>query len=102
MDEATAAVDRETDAHVQKIIRDALVGVTVISIAHRLDTIIDFDRILVMDAGKVAEFGTPAELLRAGGIFSDLVHSTGTDMEAKLREAAFSAEQMRCGSAEIR
>lgn len=102
MDEATAAVDRETDAHVQKIIRDALVGVTVISIAHRLDTIIDFDRILVMDAGKVAEFGTPAELLRAGGIFSDLVHSTGTDMETKLREAAFSAEQMRCGKAAIR
>lgn len=97
LDEATAAVDRETDAQIQEVVRKALAGVTVISIAHRLDTIIDFDRVIVMDAGRVVEFDTPAELLREGGHFADLVRSTGPDTEARLREAAFSAEQIRCG-----
>ena len=67
---------------------------TVLSIAHRLDTIIDFDRIIVMDQGKVAEFDTPANLIRKGGIFADLVLQTG-DASENLRNAAFRAEMSK-------
>lgn len=81
MDEATASIDRETDQKIQETIRTAFAHTTVLSIAHRLDTIIDFDRILVMDAGRVAEFDTPANLLRnPDGIFSKLVSQTGPSM----------------------
>lgn len=79
MDEATAAVDYETDALIQRTIREEFVNVTVLTIAHRIQTIIDYDRILVLDQGLIAEFGPPAELLAdSGGIFYSLLHSSGT------------------------
>lgn len=71
LDEATAAVDRETDQLIQKAVREALKDTAVLSIAHRLDTVIDFDKILVVDFGRVAEFDSPANLLRkSDSIFS--------------------------------
>jgi len=65
MDEATANVDWETDALIQKAVKDAdcFRGVTKLIIAHRIKTIEDSDLIVVLDAGRVAEVGTPAELL---------------------------------------
>jgi len=63
LDEPTASVDVETDAKLQKLVRSAFSGRTLLCIAHRLQTIIDFDRILVMEAGQAAALGTPAELL---------------------------------------
>ncbi|KAK7487177.1 hypothetical protein BaRGS_00021529 [Batillaria attramentaria] len=63
LDEATAAVDMETDALIQNTIRSAFSTSTVITIAHRLNTIMDYDRILVMDAGEVVEYAPPQELL---------------------------------------
>jgi len=64
--------------------------VTVLSIAHRLDTIIDFDRIIVMDKGQIAEFDTPANLLRnPDGIFTSLVNKTGVETSERLKKAAF-------------
>ncbi|XP_076438711.1 multidrug resistance-associated protein 1-like [Babylonia areolata] len=63
LDEATAAVDMETDALIQDTIRSAFSSCTIITIAHRLNTIMDYDRIMVMDSGLVTEFASPAELL---------------------------------------
>lgn len=63
IDEATASVDLETDHLMQKIIKDHFVGCTVIAVAHRLQTIRDFDRIVVFEEGRMAEYGAPDVLL---------------------------------------
>ena len=65
MDEGTSAVDPHTDELIQTVLRESAVrgGTTVLTIAHRLDTIADFDRILVLSAGQVVEFGAPQALL---------------------------------------
>ena len=80
--------DLATDALVQRVLRTEFADRTVITIAHRLDTIIDSDRILVLDSGRVAEFASPHELLnRPGSIFGELCRQTGAQYEV-LREAA--------------
>ncbi|KAK4101741.1 P-loop containing nucleoside triphosphate hydrolase protein [Parathielavia hyrcaniae] len=68
LDEATSAVDRGTDSNIQESLRKefAANGCTVLVIAHRLSTVADFDRLLVLEKGRVAEMGTPRELLLAG------------------------------------
>ncbi|KAJ8905437.1 hypothetical protein NDN08_001944 [Rhodosorus marinus] len=73
MDEATANVDVETDTVVQKTIRSEFKGSTVLTIAHRINTIIDSDRVAVIDNGFVKEYESPACLLRQKSAFSDLV-----------------------------
>ncbi|KAJ5311527.1 hypothetical protein N7476_007387 [Penicillium atrosanguineum] len=80
LDEATSAVDMETDALIQKSIRAEFGrnATTLLVIAHRLSTIADFDRILVMDAGKAVEFGEPKDLMRIkDGVFKSLVDNSG-------------------------
>ncbi|KAG2502395.1 hypothetical protein BBO99_00009896 [Phytophthora kernoviae] len=77
-DEATAAVDHATDQALQRIIREVFKESTVLTIAHRLDTILDSDRILVMDNGSVMELDSPASLVRKGkGHFFDLMEEGG-------------------------
>ncbi|OIW35256.1 hypothetical protein CONLIGDRAFT_47777 [Coniochaeta ligniaria NRRL 30616] len=66
LDEATSAVDRATDAAIQASLRREFAGSTVLVVAHRLSTVADFDRLLVLDGGRVAEVGGPGELLRRG------------------------------------
>ncbi|GKZ21198.1 hypothetical protein AbraIFM66951_011591 [Aspergillus brasiliensis] len=80
LDEATSAVDMETETLIQRSIREEFGrnATSLLVIAHRLSTVADFDRILVMDAGKAVEFGTPQELLEIeGGVFRNLVENSG-------------------------
>ena len=69
LDEATASIDNETDERIQKIIRERFKDSTIITVAHRLNTIIDYDRVLVLQDGAVAEFDTPSALLAANSLF---------------------------------
>jgi ATP-binding cassette subfamily C (CFTR/MRP) protein 1 len=79
MDEATAAVDFETDSFIQKTIREEFVDVTVLTIAHRINTIMDYDRVLVLDGGRVAECDSPKKLLQdPNSLFFDMVSKSGT------------------------
>ncbi|KAJ2733752.1 hypothetical protein IW152_002857 [Coemansia sp. BCRC 34962] len=75
MDEATANIDSATDQIMQAVIREQFKDKTVLTIAHRLNTVMSCDRILVMDAGKVQEFDSPSELLSRDSQFSRLVES---------------------------
>lgn len=73
LDEATASVDLETDKKIQQTIQTQFVGQTLICIAHRLRTILGYDRILVLDSGNIAEFDTPLSLFHQdNGIFRSL------------------------------
>ncbi len=80
LDESTASVDPATDELIQRAIRVSFRDCTIICIAHRLQTIRDFDRVIVMDAGRVVEMGPPDELLRAGGAFARL-HDASTGLD---------------------
>lgn len=85
LDEATASIDGETDAFIQKMLRTRFNETTLVTIAHRLETIIDYDMILVMDKGMAAEVGSPAELLQRNGVFAQLVDATGQEASQTLR-----------------
>uniref|UniRef100_A0A3Q2CNF4 Multidrug resistance-associated protein 4 n=1 Tax=Cyprinodon variegatus TaxID=28743 RepID=A0A3Q2CNF4_CYPVA len=89
IDEATANVDPRTDDLIQKTIRDKFRECTVLTIAHRLNTIIDSDRILVLDAGQIHAYDEPYVLLQdTKGIFYKMVQQTGKQEAAALMEAA--------------
>ncbi|PIE13230.1 MAG: multidrug ABC transporter ATP-binding protein [Rhodobacterales bacterium] len=72
LDEATSALDSEVEAAIQKTLYGMMEGKTVVAIAHRLSTIAHMDRIVVMDAGRIVESGSHAELLAHGGIYAGL------------------------------
>ena len=88
LDEATANVDLETDALIQKTIRENFHDRTTLTIAHRLNTIIDCDKILVLELGKALEFDSPQNLLSIDSEFAAMVKDTGPENEASLRAAA--------------
>ncbi|XP_071784198.1 ATP-binding cassette sub-family C member 9-like isoform X1 [Asterias amurensis] len=74
MDEATASIDLETDKVLQGVVTNAFAERTVLTIAHRITTILNSDRILVLNEGRVAEYGTPNDLMeKEGGIFASFV-----------------------------
>ncbi|KAH1013297.1 hypothetical protein HUJ04_002305 [Dendroctonus ponderosae] len=89
MDEATANMDAQTDKLIQKTIRTKFAQCTVLTIAHRLHTVMDSDKILVMDAGEAVEFDHPNILLQnPKGYLSELVRKTGTGTAAFLKKTA--------------
>lgn len=89
LDEATANVDPTTDGLIQKTIRQKFRNCTVLTIAHRLNTIMDSDKVLVMDHGEAVEFDHPYVLLKNDqGHFTSMVKETGTVMSEQLKNAA--------------
>ncbi|GJE87809.1 multidrug resistance-associated ABC transporter [Phanerochaete sordida] len=79
LDEATSAIDYDTDTVIQESLRKEVAkDVTLLTIAHRLQTIMDSDKIMVLDAGRIVEFGSPAQLLQnESGFFRSLVDASG-------------------------
>jgi ABC-type multidrug transport system fused ATPase/permease subunit len=89
MDEATANIDPENDKIIQETIRTAFASRTVITIAHRLATVIDSDQIVVMDAGVAAEVGAPKDLVEVeGGLFRSMIEALPKKEQARLLESA--------------
>jgi len=89
LDEATASVDSRTDQLIQTTVRKDFKGATILTIAHRLNTIMDSDRIMVLDAGRIVEFDSPVALLRnPGSLLNWLVNETGPAAAKFLRSIA--------------
>lgn len=89
LDEATANVDNRTDEVIRATIKRRFSGYTVLTIAHRLHSVVDCDKVLVMDEGMVVEYEHPHVLLeRRKGVFYDLVQQTGPTVAAALAETA--------------
>lgn len=90
LDEATANVDQETDGLIQQAIKREFAHCTVLTVAHRLNTIIDSDKIMVMEAGELCEFGRPRHLLELNQMFARMIDSTGAQqahlLRAKIRQ----------------
>lgn len=85
-----------TDLFIQDTIRDKFAHCTVLTIAHRLHTIMDSDRVLVLDAGQLVEFDEPYNLLQnESGLFTNMVKMTGKSMANNLREMARIAHDLR-------
>jgi ABC-type multidrug transport system fused ATPase/permease subunit len=102
LDEATAALDLETDAFVQAMIRREFADRTVLTIAHRLDSIIDCDRILVMHNGAVTEFDAPWTLLQdPASDFARLCQQTGGSQYEVLRDAARRQAEAKAAAAAV-
>lgn len=88
LDEPTANVDSRTDKLLQEAVAQSFQGATIIAVAHRLDTVIDYDKILVLGNGSVLEYGSPHELIQKGGAFASMVRDTGDEMSSLLRSRA--------------
>ena len=90
LDEATASVDIQTDSLMQRLIRSEFRTHTIIAVAHRLDTIIDFDNVVVMDRGHIAEYGPPKALLRKGTAFKELYQAQKGETRRTWRDSVLS------------
>jgi len=89
LDEATASVDYEADAMIQRTICEEFGNCTVLTIARRLATVIDADRICVLDHGKVVEFDSPSELIeQESSLFRSMVKQLGDEQFEQLRALA--------------
>jgi len=79
LDEATSSIDFATDAKIQTTIREEFNDSLLLTVAHRLRTVIDYDRLIVLDKGHIVEFDTPFNLIsKEGGIFRNMCLSSGT------------------------
>lgn len=97
-DEATSSVDMETDDKIQRTMATGFKGKTLLCIAHRLRTIIGYDRICVMDAGRIAELATPLELWKMDGIFRSMCDRSGIRLE-DIEHAKLELDQLDAAAA---
>ncbi|CAK9105208.1 Multidrug resistance-associated protein 1 (ATP-binding cassette sub-family C member 1) (Glutathione-S-conjugate-translocating ATPase ABCC1) (Leukotriene C(4) transporter) (LTC4 transporter) [Durusdinium trenchii] len=88
LDEPTSSLDMASDDAIQKVVRSAFAQSTVLTIAHRLRSIVDSDRIMVLDKGEIAEFDVPHALLQRPGTFAGMVDQLGPKSAADLRDRA--------------
>lgn len=96
IDEATANVDLQTDQLIQATVREKFLECTVLTVAHRLNTIMDSDRVLVMEDGRVVEYDEPFLLLqKKDGHFTRMVRETGHQEASRLWEIAKSEYSKR-------
>lgn len=98
LDEATASVDLETDARIQETIRREFGNKTLLCIAHRLRTILSYDKILVMAAGRVEEFDTPLNLFNKGGHFREMCEKSGIGLDAIVAASQVRFESLNSSS----
>ena len=94
LDEATSNVDMETDRLIQDCIRQRFQKTTVLTIAHRLNTIADYDKVLVMDKGCLIEVGAPWELIERQGVFAEMVEHSGKNADL-IKKAAKEASMRK-------
>ncbi|TFK37278.1 multidrug resistance-associated ABC transporter [Crucibulum laeve] len=90
LDEATSSIDFATDAKIQTTIREEFTNSLLLTVAHRLSTIIDYDRLIVLDKGQIAEFDTPYNLIQIDGIFRNMCLQSGSfsELEAAAKAKA--------------
>ncbi|KAJ3072985.1 Multidrug resistance-associated protein 9 [Podochytrium sp. JEL0797] len=89
IDEATASVDLETDMYIQKVLREEFFDCTILCIAHRLNTLMDYDKILVLESGRLMELDSPVKLANnPASLFSALIDETGSSNAQLLRKMA--------------
>ena len=102
LDEATSSVDWDTDRLIQETVRAQFSESTCLIIAHRLNTIIDVDRVMVLAGGELQEFDSPANLLRnPNSYFSKMVHEYGGEVATKLTQQANDAEAAAAAAAKV-
>ena len=96
LDEPTANVDSRTDKLLQEAVNKSFRDATIISVAHRLDTVIENDYILVLGHGEILEYGSPGELIRRkDGHFASMVDDTGREMSQDLRQRSIGRSMKR-------
>lgn len=88
LDEATSNLDRETEALMQESLMETFSHVTVITIAHRLETILNHDAVIVMGKGKILEAGSPSQLLRNNGEFANMLNAASVDTSGIKRSSS--------------
>lgn len=90
LDEATSSTDSDTDRFIQNMLREHFQDITILTVAHRLLSIIDYDRVICLERGRLAQFDTPYNLLKLGPgtLFHDLVGQTGEQNAAFLTSLA--------------
>ena len=97
---ATANVDSRTDALLQEAVQKSFNGATILAVAHRLDTVIEYDKILVLGGGEVVAFDSPHKLsLEENGVFASMIEDTGKGMAGELRRRASRASLVDLGNA---
>ena len=100
MDEATANIDLDTSARIQGLVRTAFRDATVFTIAHRLQTVIDYDRVMVLEGGKLVELDTPWQLLQnEKGLFSSMVREMGQGAEREMKFRAYRVHHLAAAQA---